>query len=229
MREVWIAEGLEPSIQIDEIERLAARRRAKVVSVGRRRLEAMARTDSPQGVLALAAPLEETSLEDMCGSAKGKGPFLLVLDGVNDPQNLGALLRSADGAGVTGVVMPRHRAAHVTPTVTKVAAGAVEHVAMAVVPGVPNALHQLRESGVLCVGLDADAQVSLFDVGSELDGPVALVLGAEGRGLASLSRRRCDVVVSIPRHGALDSLNVAAAGAVACFELARRRSLARPH
>ncbi|MGD0255812.1 MAG: 23S rRNA (guanosine(2251)-2'-O)-methyltransferase RlmB [Acidimicrobiales bacterium] len=229
VRQVWIAQGLEPSPQLDEIARLAARSRAKVEFVGRRRLEAVARTDSSQGVLALAAPLEETPLEDMCDATGGIAPFLLVLDGVSDPQNLGAILRSAECAGVTGVVVPRHRAANVTPTVTKVAAGAVEHMAMAVVPGVPSSLRHLSEHGVTCVGLDANAETSLFDVGAELDGPVALVLGAEGRGLGMLSRRRCSIIASIPQHGALDSLNVAAACAVACFELARRRSSSRPN
>jgi 23S rRNA (guanosine2251-2'-O)-methyltransferase len=229
VKQVWIAQGLEPSPQLDEIVRLAAKSRAKVVFVGRRRLEAVARTDSAQGVLALAAPLEETPLEDMCVATGGIAPFLLVLDGVSDPQNLGAILRSAECAGVTGVVVPRHRAANVTPTVTKVAAGAAEHMAMAVVPGVPNALRRLFEHGVTCVGLDANAETSLFDVGEELDGPVALVLGAEGRGLGALTRRRCAIIASIPQYGALDSLNVAAACAVACFELARRRSSSRPN
>jgi len=223
VREVWIAEGLEPSPQLDEIERLAAKNRVKVMLVGRKRLEALARTDSPQGVLALAAPLKDTPLEKLCDSRGGQEPFLLVLDGVNDPQNLGALLRSAECAGVGGVVLPRHRAAHVTPTVTKVAAGAVEHVAMALVPGIPNALHQLSDLGVTCVGLDSNAQTSLFDPGNDLCGPVALVLGAEGRGLGVLTRRRCESLLSIPRQGAIGSLNVAAAGAVACFEVARRR------
>jgi 23S rRNA (guanosine2251-2'-O)-methyltransferase len=228
VKEVWIAEGLEPSPQLHEIERLAARSRAKVVLVGNRRLEALARTDSAQGVVALAGPLEETPLEDMCDAGRGSVPFLLVLDGVSDPQNLGALLRSAECAGVTGVVVPRHRAANVTPTVTKVAAGAIEHMAMAVVPGVPSALRRLSEHGVLCVGLDAKAETSLFEVGTELDGPVALVIGAEDRGLGALSRRRCEIIASIPQHGSLDSLNVSAACAVACFELARRRGSPSP-
>jgi 23S rRNA (guanosine2251-2'-O)-methyltransferase len=228
VKEVWVAEGMDRSPQLDEIERLAARKRVKLVHPGRRRLEAMARTDSAQGVLALAAPLEETPLEEMCNAGRETTPFLLVLDGVSDPQNLGALLRSAECSGVTGVVVSRHRAAHVTPAVTKVAAGAIEHVAMAVVPGVPGALRRISEHGLVCVGLDANADASLFELGAELEGPVALVLGAEGKGLGSLSRRRCTIVVSIPQYGALDSLNVAAAGTVACFELARRRASSRP-
>jgi 23S rRNA (guanosine2251-2'-O)-methyltransferase len=191
--------------------------------VPRSRLERAARTDAPQGVLALARPLEEVELEALCRARRGVEPFLLVLDGVTDPQNVGALLRTAECAGVTGVVLPRHRAVHVTPTVAKVAAGAIELLDIAVVPGIPNALRQLDDLGVVSVGLDADAPSSLFDLGAEADGAVALVMGAEGKGLAALTRRRCSSLVAIPQFGALGSLNVAAAGAVACFELARRR------
>jgi 23S rRNA (guanosine2251-2'-O)-methyltransferase len=153
----------------------------------------------------------------------GKAAFLVVVDGVTDPQNLGALLRSAECAGVTGVVLPRHRSAHVTPTVAKVAAGAVEHVKIAVVPGVPGALQELERLGVWTVGLDERGPEPLF--GLQLgDRPVALVIGAEGKGLAPLSRQRCDVLARIPLHGSIDSLNVSAAGAVAMFEVTRQRA-----
>jgi len=226
VREVWIAEDLDPSPQIDDIERLAARRRARVSHVPRRKLEMAARTDAPQGVLARARPLEATDLDELCRAPGGGSPFLLVLDGLTDPNNLGSLLRTAECAGMSGVVVPRHRAAHVTPTVAKVAAGAIEYVAMAMVAGVPNALLRMEELGVTTVGLDAGAPSSVFDLGAAVSGPVALVLGSEGRGLASLTRRRCAVLASIPQHGALDSLNVAAAGAIACYELARRRTAA---
>ena len=225
-----MAEDLEPSAVLDEIERLAAKRHARLLTVPRRRLEAEARTDAPQGVLARAGALVETDLDDLCETQRGVAPFLVVFDGVTDPHNLGSLLRSAECAGVTGVVLPRHRAAHVTPTVTKVAAGAVEHLPMAIVPGVPNALQQLTRAGVATIGLDADADVSLFALGDspgggiDVAGPLALVIGAEGKGLALLTRKRCDVLVSIPQHGTIESLNVAAAGAVAFFEVARARA-----
>jgi len=160
-------------------------------------------------------------------AARGAGAermaFLVVVDGVTDPQNLGALLRSAECAGVTGVVLPRHRSAHVTPTVTKVAAGAVEHVSVAVVPGVPGALQELERLGVWTVGLDERGSEPVFNLPLG-DRPIALVIGAEGRGLAPLSRQRCDVLARIPLHGSIDSLNVSAAGAVAMFEVARQRS-----
>jgi 23S rRNA (guanosine2251-2'-O)-methyltransferase len=221
--EVWIAEDLEPSPHIDDIERSATHRHVRLVLVPRAKLERAARTDAPQGVLARARPLEEVELDALCRAQRGVAPFLLVLDGVTDPHNVGALLRTAECAGVTGVVLPRHRAVHVTPTVAKVAAGAVEHLDMAVVPGVPNALRRLDELGVTSIGLDAGAPASLFDAEFDVDGPVALVLGAEDRGLASLTRKRCSALASIPQFGSLGALNVAAAGAVACFELARRR------
>jgi len=221
-----MAEDLDPSPLLDEIERLATRRHARLQVVSRRRLDAESRTDAPQGVMARAGALVETDLDELCLTRKGVPPFLVVFDGVTDPHNLGSLLRSAECAGVTGVVVPRHRAAHVTPTVTKVAAGAIEHLAMAVVPGVPNALLRMAAAGVTTVGLDAEGDVSLFAFGRSaggFDGPVALVIGAEGKGLAALTRRRCEVLVSIPQHGTIESLNVAAAGAVAFFELARAR------
>jgi 23S rRNA (guanosine2251-2'-O)-methyltransferase len=224
VREVWIAEDLEASTQIDDIERLATRRRVRLVLVPRAKLAKAARTDAPQGVLARAQPLEEVELDVLCRVRRGVVPFLLVLDGVTDPHNVGALLRTAECAGVTGVVLPRHRAAHVTPTVAKVAAGAIEHLDIAVVPGVPNALRHMHDLGVTSIGLDGAAPRSVFEVGADGDGAVALVLGAEGRGLAPLTRKRCASLASIPHFGALGALNVAAAGAVACFELARRRA-----
>jgi 23S rRNA (guanosine2251-2'-O)-methyltransferase len=142
---------------------------------------------------------------------------------VTDPGNLWAVLRSASAAGVTGVVLPRHRAVHVTPTVAKAAAGAIEHLPMALVGGIPTALSRLREQGVWLMGLDADGERSVWDLDLG-DVPVALVVGAEGEGLSRLARQRCDAIVSIPMRGPLDSLNAATAAAIACFEVARRRS-----
>lgn len=221
VREVWLAEGVEDSPLLAEIVDLAAANRVSVKRVGRGRLDSAARTEAPQGVLAYAEPLPEVALDDLAVP----DAFLLCLDGVTDPHNLGALLRTAEGAGATGAVVPRHRAAHVTPTAAKAAAGAIEHVPMAVVPGIPTALRRLRELGVWIVGLAADADRSLFDLDSGLaQGPIALVLGSEGAGLARLTRQRCDLLVSVPQRGSIASLNVAAAGAVACFEVARRRS-----
>ncbi len=220
VREVWVADDVEHAEIVTEIERLAARARTPVRYVSRGRLERQARTDASQGVLALAAGVPEADLDQL---AADPSAFLVCLDGVTDPHNLGAVLRSAEYAGATGAVIPRHRAANVTPTVTKAAAGAVERVPLALVSGMPTALLRLGERGVWRVGLDQDAPASLWelDVGRR---PLALVLGAEGGGLSRLARQRCDELVRIPRAGSLESLNVAAAGAVALLAVARARA-----
>jgi 23S rRNA (guanosine2251-2'-O)-methyltransferase len=226
VRRILLAEAQDPSPQLDQIEELAAQRHVPVEHVPRHRLDAQARTDAPQGVVALARPLEPVALEALCRARPGRPqPFLLVAAGVTDPRNLGALLRSAECAGVTGVVLPRHRSARLSATVTKTAAGAVEHLSFALVGGVPTALNELRDLGVWSVGLAGDAAELLYDLPLGT-GPVAVVVGSEEKGLAPLVRRRCDALVAIPQYGALPSLNVGVAGAVACFEIARQRAAA---
>ena len=221
-----LAEGMDAAEILDDIEALAAKRRVKVDYVSRKRIDAAARTDGSQGVVALARPIRETPLEDLCQSTRrGRIPFLLVLDGITDPHNLGAVLRSAECAGVTGIVLPRHRSAHLSPTVAKVAAGAIEYLPMALVAGVPTALTQLSGLGVVTVGLVGEAPTSLYRLPLG-DRPVALVLGSEGTGLAALTRKRCEELAAIPQHGTLSSLNVATAGAIACFDVARQRAAA---
>ncbi len=154
VRSLVVAEGMDDAAILDEIEALAATRRVRVERASRRRIESLARTEAPQGVVALARPVEETPLETLCEQkGKGRAPFLLVLDGITDPHNVGALLRSAECAGVTGVVLPRNRSVHLSPTVTKVAAGAIEYLPMALVPGIPAALPRLSALGVWTVGL----------------------------------------------------------------------------
>jgi 23S rRNA (guanosine2251-2'-O)-methyltransferase len=218
--DVWVDAGVPPAPALDRIVDLAGQAGVPVRRVNGARLEAEARTEAPQGVLAHARPLPEADLDDLCRVGR---PFLLALDGVTDPQNLGGLLRTAEGAGVTGAVLPRHRAVHVTPAVAKAAAGAVEHVPLALVGGLPTALSRAREAGVWVVGLDPGAGESVYDL-SVADEAVMVVVGAEGRGLSRLVRERCDVLVAIPLRGRIPSLNVAAAGAVAMFEVSRRRS-----
>jgi 23S rRNA (guanosine2251-2'-O)-methyltransferase len=219
VKELWIAQGIDESAIVAEIEDLAREARVPTKSVPRGRLDAAARTDAPQGVLAHAAPLPEANFDAL---TKGT-PFLVVLDGVTDPGNLGAILRSAEVAGATGAVLPRHRAVHVTPTVAKAAAGAIEYLPIAVVPGLPAALADLVDKRVWTVGLDAEGDQSVDDL-TVADDSVALVLGAEGRGLSRLVRQRCDVLASIQQHGRTESLSVASAAAVACFAVARRRA-----
>lgn len=226
VHEVVLASDLDPAPIVDDIRALAAEERVPVRETSRGKLMALAATEAPQGVVATAAPLREADLADLARpDADGRPPFLLGVDGVTDPGNLGALLRSAEGAGVTGVVLPRHRAVHITPTVAKAAQGAVEHLPIALVSGLPTGLTELKGHGVWSVGLDADGTTSVFELPLATE-PLLLVLGAEGRGLSRLVRQRCDVLASIPQQGRLSSLNVAAAAAVACFEVLRQRQQA---
>ncbi|HZA77547.1 MAG TPA: 23S rRNA (guanosine(2251)-2'-O)-methyltransferase RlmB [Acidimicrobiales bacterium] len=233
VREVWMVDEGDDAPILRDIRELAEANRVALNVVGRGRFAAQSRSEAPQGVLALAAPLPEADIDDLVAGRRGAAPgtaddrstlapFLVALDGVTDPGNLGAILRSAECAGVSGVVLPRHRAVHVTPAATKAAAGAVEHLPIAVVGGLPAALARLRDAGVHVVGLDGEAPSSLYDLGAAA-GPVCLVLGSEGRGLSRLVRERCDELVAIPLRGRLASLNVSAAAALACFEIARRR------
>ncbi|MFM7251559.1 MAG: 23S rRNA (guanosine(2251)-2'-O)-methyltransferase RlmB, partial [Ilumatobacteraceae bacterium] len=227
VREIWVSSDPDRNEVIGDIIDIARSMRIQVTDVARARLDRQARSEAPQGVIAFAAPLEETDLDQLMRrrtGSRGGQPFLVALDGVTDPGNLGALLRCCDGAGVTGVILPRHRAVHVTPTVAKAAAGAIEHIPMAVVGGLPAALARLTQAGIWVVGLDDDADRSLFELGDLAAEGICLVLGAEGAGLSRLARERCDLVVSIPMRGRLSSLNVSAAGALAVYEVARHRS-----
>jgi 23S rRNA (guanosine2251-2'-O)-methyltransferase len=219
VKKIFIAEAQDASTTLDAIEFEAQRQRVPVYMVSMTRLDREAKTEGHQGVMALAHPLDTVSLDDLLSAKK---PFLLVCDGVTDPRNLGAMLRSADGAGVTGVVVPRHRSARISPTVTKTAAGAIEYLTFCDVGGVPSAIDQLNKSDVLTVGLAGDAKDSLYDLdlGS---GPVALIVGGEEKGLSSLTRKRCATVVSIPQLGRISSLNAGVAVSVAAFEVARQR------
>ena len=155
VKDIWLAEGVDDAPILGDILDLAGELRVPVRSVTRLALENEARSEAPQGILAHAAPLPPAELDSLCRPPDGSAPFLVALDSVTDPQNLGALLRTAECAGATGAVLPRHRSAHVTPTVAKAAAGAVEYLPIALVGGLPAALARAKELGVWVVGLDA--------------------------------------------------------------------------
>lgn len=223
VREIWMAADIDTAPIIEDIEELAHAQRVTVLEVPRRKIEDKARSEAPQGVIAFAAEVPEADFGEMLRGTKNVRPFLVAVDGVTDPGNLGALLRCCDGAGVTGVVLPKHRTVHVTPTVAKAAAGAVEHVPMALVSGLPTAINQMKSKGIWVVGLDDGGKDSLFDIGKLAAEGICIVLGAEGSGLSRLVRDRCDTVVNIPMLGQVSSLNVSAAAALATYEVARVR------
>ena len=223
VREVFLVAGQDPAPILHDIIDLADEAKIPIRQVSRSRFETMSRTEAPQGVVALAAPLRPVPLEELAQvQGAATKPFIVVVDSVVDPHNLGALMRSAEAAGVTGFVFSRHRSPRISPTVTKVAAGAVEHLPIAQANGIAGALRDLTKLGVWNIGLDAAADAPVWSM-NLADEPLALVLGSEEKGLSRLVRESCDLLVSIPISGVTPSLNVSAAGAIACFEVKRQR------
>ena len=218
---IFIADAQDPSEILDAIEHEAQRQRIPTQVVSMARLDREARTEGHQGVMALAGRLDTVPLESLLEQAN---PFLLVCDGVTDPRNLGAMLRSADGAGVTGVVVPRHRSARISPTVTKTAVGAIEYLTFSDVGGIPTAIEAMNKAGILTVGLAGESKDSLYDLDLGAT-PVALIVGGEENGMSALTRKRCQAVVSIPQIGKIVSLNAGVAVSIAAFEVARQRAL----
>lgn len=178
-------------------------------------------TRTHQGVMAFTSRKKYSDLDDILENKRGQHAFVLVLDGIEDPHNLGALMRSADGAGVDGVVIPERRAAGVTGTVVKASAGASEHLSVARVVNIARSLEDLKERNVWVVGLDERGEQSYDELDYNMD--CAIVLGAEGKGLHDLVRKKCDLLVSIPMMGELASLNVSVAGGIVMYEVLRQR------
>lgn len=227
LSELWLAES-SGSRGGGELERLARTAGAKVRSAPRARLDRLAGTDRHQGVVAVVADYAYREVDDLLEAARraGEPPLLVVLDGIEDPQNLGAIVRSAHALGAHGVVIPRDRAAGVTPAAAKASAGAVEHTPVARVTNVAQTLERLKGEGVWSVATAAEATRDLADV--DLTGPIAIVIGGEGHGVRPLVRRSADLLVRIPMSGKVGSLNASAAAAICLYEVARQRRAGVP-
>ena len=197
----------------------------KLVESDGLRLAKMCGSHGHQGVVARVDALAQvTSLDELLENLEASGiknPLLLVLDGVTDPHNLGACLRVADGAGAHAVIAPKDHAAGISAIVSKVASGAAETMPYFMVTNLARTLGELKERNIWCIGTSDDAEKTIYDV--DLTGPVALVLGAEGEGMRQLTRKTCDQLVSIPMHGAVESLNVSVASGVCLYEALRQR------
>ena len=176
-----------------------------------------------QGVIAIAAPVAYATIDEILAVAESRNepPFIVLLDELEDPHNFGAILRTADAAGVHGVIIPKRRSVSLNSTVAKISAGAVEYVKVAQVTNVAQTLKTLREIGLKIVGSDLDGAENFFD--ADLTGGIVLVIGNEGKGIRRLTRENCDVLVKIPMAGKINSLNASAAAAVLMYEIFRRR------
>jgi 23S rRNA (guanosine2251-2'-O)-methyltransferase len=196
--------------------------------VSRKVLDDKSDGEQHQGVVARIRPgksYTENDLDDilLVAEKKSLAPFLLILDGVTDPHNLGACLRNADAAGVQAIIVPRDNAAHITPTVRKVAVGAAESVPLVQVTNLARTMKHLQQQGVWIVGTAGETDTCLYDV--KLAGPIALVMGAEGKGMRRLTRENCDQLVKLPMAGDVSSLNVSVATGICLFEMVRQRSV----
>ena len=209
------------------LARIAAKARERgivVTECDRRRLDAMSVTGAHQGVIAQAAVREYSSIEDILALAaeRGEDAFVIVCDEIADPHNLGAIIRTAECAGAHGVVIPKRRSAGLTAVVDKASAGAAEHMLIARVPNISAALRELKDGGLWVYGTDAGADSPLW--GTDMTGPVCLVIGSEGFGMSRLVRENCDVNVSIPLRGKISSLNASAAASIMIYEVVRQRT-----
>lgn len=223
---LFVAEG-ESGVALKEVLDAARDKGVQPIPRVRAQLDALAHGGVHQGAIAVVGEYNYAQLDELLALARreGRAPLILVLDSVQDPQNLGALVRSAHVAGVHGVVIPKDRAVGVTPAVVKASAGATEHVKIATVVNVARALEELRQAGVWIAGaVAAGGSKAPWEI--DFTVPMALVLGAEGKGIRPLVLRGCDLLVKIPMLGKVASLNVGAAGAMLLYEIVRQRTIA---
>ena len=220
MMEICLPTG-KSSPRLEEVASLAAAARVSINRVSMERIASMAATDAHQGICASAGPYVWRDFSRLLETAQGNNPFFLLLDHIVDPQNFGALLRTAFCAGLDGVVITKDRSAQPTPAVSKASAGTMEHISLSRVTNMVSTIKTLQAAGLWVVGLDKHTGQSIYT--SELTGPIALVIGSEEKGIRPLVKKNCDLMVAIPQVGNVDSLNASVAGGVVMYETYRQR------
>lgn len=225
INKIWIADNAQKHL-IMPIVAEARKLGIVIQNVDKRKLDQLVPGVQHQGVVAQAAPHAYVDVDDILKIAedKGEAPFLLILDEIEDPHNLGSILRTADCTGAHGVILPKRRSAQITATVSKTSAGAVEYVPVARVTNLAQTIEQLKEMGVWVVGTVVDATEDIYDT-NVFNGPVAIVIGNESKGMGRLIREKCDVLVKLPMNGQINSLNASVAAGVVMYEVLRRRHL----
>lgn len=195
-----------------------------LVEVDKSKLDEMSATGNHQGVIAIVPPFSYCEVEEILKEAESKNedPFILLLDGIEDPHNLGAIIRTAETAGVHGVIIPKRRAASVNSTVNKVSAGAVEHMKIARVNNMNETIQYLKDCGLWIIGTDGKAENYYYE--QNLTGPVALVIGSEGNGMGRLVSENCDILVKIPMKGKITSLNASVSAGIVVYEILKQRN-----
>ena len=222
INKIFVTKG-EKHGSINKILAMARERNLIIVEKDKRQMEQMAQTPNYQGVIAIVPPFEYCEIEDILEDAKNKNedPFVLILDGIEDPHNLGSIIRTAETAGVHGVIIPKRRAASVNSTVSKVSAGAVEHMKIARVTNISDSIQRLKDNGLWICGTDIDAKNYYYN--QDLKGPLGIVIGNEGQGMSEKVKKNCDFLVKIPMKGKVTSLNASVSTGIVVYEAVKQR------
>ncbi len=220
---IYILDGCQDG-PVSTIRREAKKHQTLIKFVSKERLDQMSETGKHQGVIAIAAAYKYAEMEDIFALAelRNEDPFVLILDGIEDPHNLGAIIRTANLSGAHGVIIPKNRAVGLTATVAKASAGAINYTPVVKVTNISNTIEELKEKGLWFACADMGG-TRMYDL--NLKGPIGLVIGNEGSGVSRLVRQKCDMVASIPMKGDIDSLNASVAAGILAFEVVRQRSL----
>ena len=222
INKIFVTKG-EKHGSINKILAMARERNVIIVEKDKRQMEQMAQTPNYQGVIAIEPPFEYCEIEDILEDAKNKNedPFVLILDGIEDPHNLGSIIRTAETAGIHGVIIPKRRAASVNSTVSKVSAGAVEHMKIARVTNISDSIQKLKDNGLWICGTDIDAKNYYYN--QDLKGPLGIVIGNEGQGMSEKVKKNCDFLVKIPMKGKVTSLNASVSTGIVVYEAVKQR------
>lgn len=223
INKIYVTRG-ERHGSINKILAIAKQRRIIVVEKDKKQMEEMAQEENYQGVIAIVPPFEYVEIEDILDNAKEKGeePFVLILDGIEDPHNLGSIIRTAETAGVHGIIIPKRRAASVNSTVNKASAGAVEHMKIARVTNITDAIDKLKQAGLWICGTDINTNKYYYN--QDLTGSLGIVIGNEGNGISEKVRKNCDFLVKIPMKGKIESLNAAVSTGIVVYESVKQRN-----
>ena len=222
INKIFILEG-ERHGSINKIIAMAKERKIVLTMINKAKLNQMAQTENNQGVIAIVPPFDYCEVEDILENAKQREekPFILILDGIEDPHNLGSIIRTAETAGVHGVIIPKRRAAAVNSTVNKTSAGAVEHMHIARVTNISDAIQKLKDAGLWICGTDINTEKYYYD--QDLTGPLGIVIGNEGNGMSDKVRKNCDFLVKIPMKGKVTSLNASVSTGIVVYEAVEQK------
>ena len=224
INKIFVTRG-EKHGSINKILAIAKERKIIVVEKDKRQMDEMAQEENYQGVIAIVPPFEYVEISDILDTAKEReeDPFVIILDGIEDPHNLGSIIRTAETAGVHGIIIPKRRAASVNSTVNKASAGAVEHMKIARVTNISDAIEELKQAGLWICGTDVSAEKYYYN--QDLTGPLGIVIGNEGKGISDKVKKNCDFNVKIPMSGKIQSLNASVSTGIIVYEAVKQKNL----